>query len=134
MRGVLRSKRSLLKFVEGDIAGVTPPMVYISMLFSWFVRHVEDHVFHSIKYMHKGAGKMSFGVPRDATVAFEYAVRVYGFTSKHLSQMERKFQKWKCLSPVYHEGKWVLRDAHVVFEYAVRVYKKGGETNPISEL
>ncbi|GJU48917.1 hypothetical protein Tco_1218472 [Tanacetum coccineum] len=25
------------------------------------------------------------------------------FTSKYLSQMERKFQKWKCLSPVCHK-------------------------------
>ncbi|GJU33066.1 hypothetical protein Tco_1176655 [Tanacetum coccineum] len=45
MCGVLRSKGSLLKFMEGDTAGVTSPMVYISMLFSSFAWHVEDHNF-----------------------------------------------------------------------------------------
>ncbi|GJV89251.1 lysine-specific demethylase REF6 [Tanacetum coccineum] len=92
---------------EGDTAGVTSPMVYISMLFSWFAWHVEDHDFHSIKYMHMGAGKARYGVLRDATVAFEDAVRVNGFTGKYLSQMERKFQKWKCLSPVCHKERLI---------------------------
>nr|GEW37964.1 chrysanthemyl diphosphate synthase [Tanacetum cinerariifolium] len=77
MRGVLRPKGSFLKFVEGDIAGVMPPMVYISMLFSWFAWHVEDHDFHNIKYMHKGVGKTRYCAPRDATMAFEDAVTVY---------------------------------------------------------
>ncbi|GJS38895.1 lysine-specific demethylase REF6 [Tanacetum coccineum] len=63
MRGVLRSKGSFIKFMEGDIAGVMSPMVYISVLFSSFVWHVEDHDFHSIKYMHTGAGKTRFTGP-----------------------------------------------------------------------
>ncbi|PWA53050.1 jmjC domain, JmjN domain, Zinc finger, C2H2-like protein [Artemisia annua] len=79
MRGVSRSKGSLLKFMKEEIPGVTSPMVYISMLFSWFAWHVEDHDFHSLNYMHMGAGKTWYGVPRDAAVAFEDVVRVHGY-------------------------------------------------------
>lgn len=79
MRGVSRSKCSLLKFMKEEIPGVTSPMVYISMLFSWFAWHVEDHDFHSLNYMHFGAGKTWYGVPKDAAVAFEDVVRAHGY-------------------------------------------------------
>ncbi|XP_076901236.1 lysine-specific demethylase JMJ705-like [Bidens hawaiensis] len=79
MRGVSRSKGSLLKFMKEEIPGVTSPMVYISMLFSWFAWHVEDHDFHSLNYMHMGAGKTWYGVPRDASVAFEDVIRTHGY-------------------------------------------------------
>ncbi|XP_071742532.1 lysine-specific demethylase JMJ705 [Rutidosis leptorrhynchoides] len=79
MRGVSRSKGSLLKFMKEEIPGVTSPMVYISMLFSWFAWHVEDHDFHSLNYMHMGAGKTWYGVPKDAAVAFEDVIRVHGY-------------------------------------------------------
>ncbi|XP_024973375.1 lysine-specific demethylase REF6-like isoform X1 [Cynara cardunculus var. scolymus] len=79
MRGVSRAKGSLLKFMKEEIPGVTSPMVYISMLFSWFAWHVEDHDFHSLNYMHMGAGKTWYGVPRDAAVAFEDVIRDHGY-------------------------------------------------------
>lgn len=79
MRGVSRSKGSLLKFMKEEIPGVTSPMVYISMLFSWFAWHVEDHDFHSLNYMHMGAAKTWYGVPRDAAVAFEDVIRAHGY-------------------------------------------------------
>lgn len=79
MRGVSRSKGSLLKFMKEEIPGVTSPMVYISMLFSWFAWHVEDHDFHSLNYMHTGAGKTWYGVPKDAAVAFEDVIRTHGY-------------------------------------------------------
>lgn len=79
MRGVSRSKGSLLKFMKEEIPGVTSPMVYISMLFSWFAWHVEDHDFHSLNYMHMGAGKTWYGVPKDAAVAFEDVIRAHGY-------------------------------------------------------
>ncbi|KAF5808628.1 putative [histone H3]-lysine-36 demethylase [Helianthus annuus] len=79
MRGVSRSKGSLLKFMKEEIPGVTSPMVYISMLFSWFAWHVEDHDFHSLNYMHMGAGKTWYGVPKDAAVAFEDVIRMVGY-------------------------------------------------------
>ncbi|KAK9117411.1 hypothetical protein Sjap_016358 [Stephania japonica] len=79
MRGVSRAKGSLLRFMREEIPGVTSPMVYIAMLFSWFAWHVEDHDLHSLNYMHMGAGKTWYGVPRDAAVAFEEVIRVHGY-------------------------------------------------------
>ncbi|KAI6675448.1 hypothetical protein NL676_003354 [Syzygium grande] len=79
MRGVSRSKGSLLRFMKEEIPGVTSPMVYVAMMFSWFAWHVEDHDLHSLNYMHMGAGKTWYGVPRDAAVAFEEVVRVQGY-------------------------------------------------------
>lgn len=79
MRGVSRAKGSLLRFMKEEIPGVTSPMVYVAMLFSWFAWHVEDHDLHSLNYLHMGAGKTWYGVPRDAAVAFEEVVRVHGY-------------------------------------------------------
>ncbi|XP_028781829.1 lysine-specific demethylase REF6 isoform X2 [Neltuma alba] len=79
MRGVSRANRSLLRFMKEEIPGVTSPMVYVAMLFSWFAWHVEDHDLHSLNYLHMGSGKTWYGVPRDAAVAFEEVVRVDGY-------------------------------------------------------
>jgi hypothetical protein len=49
-------KGSLLRFVKEDVPGVTSPMVYLGMMFSWFAWHVEDHEPHSLNYLHVGAG------------------------------------------------------------------------------
>lgn len=79
MRGVSRAKGSLLKYMKEEVPGVTSPMVYIAMMFSWFAWHVEDHELHSLNYLHFGAGKTWYGVPRDARQAFEEVVRVHGY-------------------------------------------------------
>ncbi|XP_024972976.1 lysine-specific demethylase REF6-like [Cynara cardunculus var. scolymus] len=79
MREVSRAKGSLLKFVKEEIPGVTSPMVYMAMMFSWFAWHVEDHEFHSLNYMHMGAGKTWYGVPKDAAVVFEDVIRDHGY-------------------------------------------------------
>ena len=79
MRGISRAKGSLLRFMKEEIPGVTSPMVYVAMMFSWFAWHVEDHDLHSLNYMHLGAGKTWYGVPREAAVAFEEVVRVHGY-------------------------------------------------------
>lgn len=79
MRGVSRAKGSLLRFMKEEIPGVTSPMVYIAMMFSWFAWHVEDHDLHSLNYLHFGAGKTWYGVPRDARLALEDVVRVHGY-------------------------------------------------------
>jgi hypothetical protein len=62
-----------------DVAGVTTPMLYVAMLYSWFAWHVEDHELHSLNYLHFGKSKTWYGVPRDAMLAFEDAVRVHGY-------------------------------------------------------
>lgn len=79
MRGVSRSDGSLLKFMKEEIPGVTSPMIYLAMLFSWFAWHVEDHDLHSLNYMHMGAGKTWYGVLREAAPAFEDVIRVQGY-------------------------------------------------------
>ncbi|XP_072972225.1 lysine-specific demethylase JMJ705-like isoform X1 [Typha angustifolia] len=79
MRGVSRAKGSLLRFMKEEIPGVTSPMVYVAMMFSWFAWHVEDHELHSLNYLHMGAGKTWYGMPRDARLAFEEVVRVHGY-------------------------------------------------------
>lgn len=82
MRGVSRANGSLLRFMKEEIPGVTSPMVYVAMLFSWFAWHVEDHDLHSLNYLHTGAAKTWYGVPRDAAVAFEDVVRVHGYAGE----------------------------------------------------
>ncbi|KAI3512844.1 hypothetical protein L1887_20164 [Cichorium endivia] len=79
MQKVSRAKGSPLRFIKEEIPGVTSPMVYLGMLFSWFAWHVEDHDFHSLNYMHMGAAKTWYGVPMDAAVAFEDVVRAHGY-------------------------------------------------------
>ncbi|ONK71199.1 uncharacterized protein A4U43_C04F5900 [Asparagus officinalis] len=79
MRGVSRAKGSLLRFMKEEIPGVTSPMIYVAMMFSWFAWHVEDHELHSLNYLHLGSGKTWYGVPRDAAIAFEDVVRVHGY-------------------------------------------------------
>lgn len=78
MRGVSRSKGSLLRFMKEEIHGVTSPMVYLAMMFSWFAWPVEDHDLHSLNYMHMGAVKTWYSVPREAAAAFEEVIRVHG--------------------------------------------------------
>ncbi|CAH1419122.1 unnamed protein product [Lactuca virosa] len=79
MNAASRAKGSLLRFIKEEISGVNSPMVYMSMLFSWFAWHVEDHDLHSLNYMHMGASKTWYGVPMDAAVAFEDVVRAHGY-------------------------------------------------------
>lgn len=79
MRVAPRAPGSLLGAMGRDIAGVTSPMLYVAMLYSWFAWHVEDHELHSLNYLHFGAPKTWYGVPRDAMLAFEDAVRVHGY-------------------------------------------------------
>ncbi|KAL3637359.1 hypothetical protein CASFOL_019658 [Castilleja foliolosa] len=79
MRKVSRESLSLLRFMKEEIPGVTSPMVYVAMMFSWFAWHVEDHDLHSMNYLHMGAGKTWYGVPREAAVAFEEVIREHGY-------------------------------------------------------
>ena len=82
LRGAARSRRCLLRFVKDDIPGVTSPMVYIGMLFSWFAWHVEDHDLHSLNYMHTGDRKTWYGVPQHAAAAFEDVIRNHGYNGE----------------------------------------------------
>ncbi|MCO5593294.1 hypothetical protein L7F22_047302 [Adiantum nelumboides] len=79
MRVMPRAPGSLLRYMPDEVPGVTSPMVYVGMLFSWFAWHVEDHELHSLNYLHLGAPKTWYAVPGDAAPALEEVVRVYGY-------------------------------------------------------
>ncbi|KAG6413005.1 hypothetical protein SASPL_125702 [Salvia splendens] len=79
MRRLPRENLSLLRFMKEEIPGVTSPMVYVAMMFSWFAWHVEDHDLHSMNYLHLGSGKTWYGVPKEAAVAFEEVIREHGY-------------------------------------------------------
>ncbi|KAK4834815.1 hypothetical protein QYF36_000954 [Acer negundo] len=76
---IARSPGSLTRFMPDDIPGVTSPMIYIGMLFSWFAWHVEDHELHSMNYLHTGAAKTWYAVPGDYAFAFEEVIRDEGY-------------------------------------------------------
>nr|CAD1835978.1 unnamed protein product [Ananas comosus var. bracteatus] len=76
---IARSPGSLTRFMPDEVPGVTSPMVYIAMLFSWFAWHVEDHELHSLNFLHMGAPKTWYAIPGDHAAALEEIVRVQGY-------------------------------------------------------
>jgi hypothetical protein len=67
--------RSMLRHFNEDISGVKVPWVYAGMLFSSFCWHIEDHWTYSINYLHQGAPKLWYGVPRSSADSLEAAMR-----------------------------------------------------------
>ncbi|KAC9631545.1 hypothetical protein E3N88_45513 [Mikania micrantha] len=76
---IARSPGSLTRFMPDDIPGVTSPMVYIGMLFSWFAWHVEDHELHSLNFLHIGSPKTWYAVPGDYAFTFEEVIRLKAY-------------------------------------------------------
>jgi hypothetical protein len=74
-----RASGSLTRFMPDDIPGVTSPMIYIGMLFSWFAWHVEDHELHSLNFLHTGSSKTWYSVPGNYAFAFEEVIRTEGY-------------------------------------------------------
>ncbi|CAA0825323.1 Probable lysine-specific demethylase ELF6 [Striga hermonthica] len=98
---IARSPGSLTRFMPDDIPGVTSPMVYIGMLFSWFAWHVEDHELHSLNFLHMGSPKTWYSVPGDYAVNFEEAIRVhaYGVDADRMVALSLLGEKTTVLSP-----------------------------------
>ncbi|XP_022748464.1 probable lysine-specific demethylase ELF6 [Durio zibethinus] len=98
---IARSAGSLTRFMPDDIPGVTSPMVYIGMLFSWFAWHVEDHELHSMNFLHTGSSKTWYAVPGDYVFAFEEVIRTeaYGGNIDHLAALSLLGEKTTLLSP-----------------------------------
>ncbi|XP_042017437.1 probable lysine-specific demethylase ELF6 [Salvia splendens] len=96
-----RSAGSLTRFMPDDIPGVTSPMVYIGMLFSWFAWHVEDHELHSLNFLHVGSPKTWYAVPGDDAFNFEEAIRLraYGGNPDRLVALSHLGEKTTVLSP-----------------------------------
>lgn len=115
---IARSPGSLTRFMPDDVPGVTSPMVYIGMLFSWFAWHVEDHELHSMNYLHMGSPKTWYAVPQDHAATLEEIVRFHGY-GESVDRLGRKlvenrfFLKYiqrilvmnlTCFSCFYHAG------------------------------
>eukprot|EP00256_Glycine_max_P059632 XP_014628228.1 probable lysine-specific demethylase ELF6 isoform X2 [Glycine max] len=138
---IARSSGSLTRFMPDDIPGVTSPMVYIGMLFSWFAWHVEDHELHSMNFLHTGSSKTWYAVPGDYAFAFEEVIRTEGYSGNidHLvsflaSCLKLLGEKTTLLSPevivasgipcfrlTQHPGEFVVtfpRAYHVGFSHA----------------
>ncbi|PPS15843.1 hypothetical protein GOBAR_AA04739 [Gossypium barbadense] len=98
---IARSAGSLTRFMPDDIPGVTSPMVYIGMLFSWFAWHVEDHELHSMNFLHTGSSKTWYAVPGDHAFAFEEVIRAeaYGGNIDRLAALSLLGEKTTLLSP-----------------------------------
>ncbi|CAI9772995.1 unnamed protein product [Fraxinus pennsylvanica] len=98
---VARSSGSLTRFMPDDIPGVTSPMVYVGMLFSWFAWHVEDHELHSLNFLHMGAPKTWYAVPGDYAFNFEEVIRLYGYggNTDRLAALSLLGEKTTVLSP-----------------------------------
>ncbi|KAG0484358.1 hypothetical protein HPP92_008437 [Vanilla planifolia] len=132
---VARSPGSLTRFMPDDVPGVTSPMVYIGMLFSWFAWHVEDHELHSMNFLHMGSSKTWYAVPGDHAATLEEIVRVqgYGGNVDRLAAFIMLGEKTTLLSPeilvassvpvcrlVQHPGEFVVtfpRAYHVGFSH-----------------
>ncbi|XP_052199041.1 lysine-specific demethylase ELF6 isoform X2 [Diospyros lotus] len=98
---IARSPGSLTRFMPDDIPGVTSPMVYIGMLFSWFAWHVEDHELHSLNFLHTGSPKTWYAVPGDYAFSFEEVIRnqAYGGNVDRLAALTLLGEKTTLLSP-----------------------------------
>ncbi|XP_034919173.1 lysine-specific demethylase ELF6 isoform X2 [Populus alba] len=98
---IARSPGSLTRFMPDDIPGVTSPMVYIGMLFSWFAWHVEDHELHSMNFLHTGSPKTWYAVPGDYVFSFEEVIRTeaYGGNIDRLAALSLLGEKTTLLSP-----------------------------------
>lgn len=98
---IARSPGSLTRFMPDDIPGVTSPMVYIGMLFSWFAWHVEDHELHSMNFLHTGSPKTWYSVPGDYAFDFEEVIcrQAYGENVDCLAALTMLGEKTTVLSP-----------------------------------
>ncbi|KAL6980338.1 hypothetical protein U1Q18_021980 [Sarracenia purpurea var. burkii] len=98
---IARSPGSLTRFMPDDIPGVTSPMIYIGMLFSWFAWHVEDHELHSLNFLHTGSPKTWYAVPGDYAFSFEEVIRhqAYGGNIDRLAALTLLGEKTTLLSP-----------------------------------
>ncbi|XP_042432022.1 lysine-specific demethylase SE14-like [Zingiber officinale] len=98
---IARSPGSLTRFMPDEVPGVTSPMVYIGMLFSWFAWHVEDHELHSLNFLHMGSPKTWYAIPGDHAAMLEEIIRIqgYGGSMDRLASLIMLGEKTTLLSP-----------------------------------
>ncbi|XP_027362431.1 lysine-specific demethylase JMJ706-like [Abrus precatorius] len=117
LKNFSRQLQSPLRLVDGEIPGITDPMLYIGMLFSMFAWHVEDHYLCSINYHHSGANKTWYGVPGYAASQFEKTVLHHVYCNKILTKRgeDGAFQ--------FLVHKTTMFPPNVLLQHDVAVYK-----------
>ncbi|KAF8380738.1 hypothetical protein HHK36_028228 [Tetracentron sinense] len=117
LKTLSRLPKSILRFLDTAIPGVTDPMLYIGMLFSMFAWHVEDHYLYSINYHHCGASKTWYGIPGHAALQFEKMVQGHVYNRDILST-DGEDGAFDVLL-----GKTTLFPPNILLEHDVPVYK-----------
>ncbi|XAR61090.1 hypothetical protein NMG60_11034699 [Bertholletia excelsa] len=68
---------SLLAFESNITSGILLPQLFLGMCFSSLCWKVEDHQLYSLYYLHSGAPKVWYGIPRTFYHKFEAAIKKY---------------------------------------------------------
>jgi len=116
-----RAPRSTLRLVDGEITGVTSPLLYVGMLFSTFAWHVEDHFLYSINFHHAGAPKTWYGVPSKDADRFETVAQGVLGRSSRTDAPAKLMSKNVMFSPtlLLQHGVAVCRAVQMPGEYVV---------------
>ncbi|XP_061718840.1 protein Jumonji-like [Cydia pomonella] len=73
LKVLARNPNNVLRYL-GPVLGVTVPTLHLSMLFSTSCWHRDPHGLPWTEYMHSGAEKIWYGIPRDESANFRRAV------------------------------------------------------------
>ncbi|XP_048005695.1 protein Jumonji isoform X2 [Leguminivora glycinivorella] len=73
LKVLARNSNNVLRYL-GPVLGVTVPTLHLGMLFSTSCWHRDPHGLPWTEYMHSGAEKIWYGIPRDESANFRRAV------------------------------------------------------------
>ncbi|OMJ07805.1 DNA damage-responsive transcriptional repressor RPH1 [Smittium culicis] len=116
----IRNLNSILSRVKVGISGVTQPYLYLGMWKSTFSWHLEDMDLYSINYIHFGASKAWFSIPRKDFNRFQLVAQG-AFASDYKKCKEFLRHKAFHLSPNYlaSQGIKVNRVVHNAGEFMI---------------
>ncbi|OLY84041.1 DNA damage-responsive transcriptional repressor RPH1 [Smittium mucronatum] len=116
----IRNLDSVLSRVKVGISGVTQPYLYLGMWKSTFSWHLEDMDLYSINYIHFGASKAWFSIPRKDFNRFQ-TIAQGAFASDYKKCKEFLRHKAFHLSPNYlaSQGIKVNRVVHNAGEFMI---------------
>ncbi|KAM4070044.1 hypothetical protein ACB094_12G135500 [Castanea mollissima] len=77
LNNISRLPGSFLSFESWETSGIIVPQLRIGMCFSSLHWKTEEHHLYLLRYMHLGAPRISYCIPRSYNVKFEAAVKKY---------------------------------------------------------
>nr|POF16961.1 lysine-specific demethylase [Quercus suber] len=77
LNNISRLPGSFLSFESWETSGIVVPQLRIGMCFSSLHWKTEEHHLYLLRYMHLGAPRISYCIPRSYNVKFEAAVKKY---------------------------------------------------------